>query len=154
MSRYLHFADNTTLTLPGNEGYIRLGKVRRIIELITSRFMDTYDSHKESSIDQAMVAFKGRDSMKQYMPKKLTKRGFKIWMRADGIDGYVSDLSVYTGKVGDRAKKDLGGIVVRKLTKCLENKGFHVYFDNYFSSISLSRYIYLKLAFIHVEQSS
>ena len=45
-----------------------------------------------------MIPFKGRSSMKQYMPKKPVKRGFKIWMRADAVNGYVSELDVYIGK--------------------------------------------------------
>ena len=27
--------------------------------------------------------------MKQYMPKKPTKRGFKVWVRGDSSNGYV-----------------------------------------------------------------
>ena len=42
-----------------------------------------YNPHKDVSIDEAMIPFKGRSSMKQYMPKKPVKRGFKICMRAD-----------------------------------------------------------------------
>ena len=69
------------------------------------------------------------------MPKKPTKRGFKVWMRADAINGYVADLSVYTWKTRDAPERDLGGSVVRTLRKNLVNKGYHIYFDNYFSSV-------------------
>lgn len=51
------------------------------------------------SIDEAMIAFKGRSSMKQYVPKKPVKRGFKVWVKADAVSGYVSEIDVYTGKV-------------------------------------------------------
>ena len=37
--------------------------------------------------------------MKQYLPKKPVKRGFKVWVRADAVSGYVSEFDVYTGKV-------------------------------------------------------
>ena len=77
ISRYLHFADNSSLPGPGTDGYDRLGKVRGIIDMIKSHFLAVYDAHKESSIDEAMIPFKGRSSMKQYMPKKPVKRGFK-----------------------------------------------------------------------------
>ena len=41
--------------------------------------------------------------MKQYLPKKSVKRGFKVWVRADAVSGYVSEFDVYTGKVaGER----------------------------------------------------
>ena len=34
ISRYFHFVDNTTLRLPGSEGYDRIGKVRPILNYI------------------------------------------------------------------------------------------------------------------------
>ena len=37
--------------------------------------------------------------MKPYLLKKPVKRGFKVWVRADAVSGYVSEFDVYTGKV-------------------------------------------------------
>ena len=45
------------------------------------------------SIDEMMVALKGRHSEKVYMPKKPTKWGYKLWCRA-GISGYIYDFEV------------------------------------------------------------
>jgi hypothetical protein len=45
-----------------------------------------------------MIKYKGRSSMKQYMPNKPIKRGFKVWVRGDPRNGYVSQLDVYVGK--------------------------------------------------------
>ena len=73
-----------------------------------------------------MIPYKGRSSMKQYLPKKPVKRGFKIWMRGDSINGYISELEVYMGKQGD--KVEVGGRLL---------KHHHIYFDNYFSSVDL-----------------
>ena len=47
---------------------------------------------RDLSVDEAMVKFKGRSSIKQYMPKKPIKRGFKIWMLADSDSGYVTNF--------------------------------------------------------------
>ena len=33
--------------------------------------------------------------MKQYIPLKPTKRGFKVWVRADPVTGYFCDLSFH-----------------------------------------------------------
>lgn len=30
-----------------------------------------------------MIRFKGRSTLKQYMPNKPIKRGYKVWVRAD-----------------------------------------------------------------------
>lgn len=79
-----------------------------------------------------MVAFKGRSSMKQYMPMKPTKRGFKVWVRADSSNGYVSQFQCYTGKAGNTSEVGLGGNVVTTLTRELVGKNYSVYMDNFF----------------------
>lgn len=66
-----------------------------------------------------MIKFKGRSSLKQYMPKKLTKHGYKVWTKC-ASSGYCLDFEIYTGKVGDRVETDLGGKVVRKFCDGLE----------------------------------
>ena len=45
-----------------------------------------------------MIPFKGRRSLKQYLPKKPIKRGIKVWDRADAINGYLCEFRVYVGK--------------------------------------------------------
>lgn len=76
-------------------------------------------------------------SMKQYMPKKPIKRGFKVWVRADATNVFVSELQVYVGKVSNKTETGLGRRVVESLTERLNGKNHYVYFDNYFSSIPL-----------------
>ena len=46
-----------------------------------------------------MVGFKGQSSLKQYVPKKPTKRGLKVWCRSDSKTDYTCAFQVYTGKV-------------------------------------------------------
>ena len=45
-------------------------------------------------MDEAIIPFKGRSPMKQYMPKKPIKRGFKVWTIADAHNGCVEGRSV------------------------------------------------------------
>lgn len=50
--------------------------------------------------------------MKQYMPLKPVKRGIKVWECADVSNGYVWNLSVYTGKERDaNPNKDLDTVL-------------------------------------------
>ena len=94
--------DNSTLAPRGDQNY-KLGKVRPIIDAVREQFLRAYDPHQQSSIDEAMIAFKGRSTLKQYVPKKPIKRGFKAWVRADAVTGYVCDFNIYTGKTeGER----------------------------------------------------
>ena len=135
-NRFLHFTDNSTLVKYGDPNYNRLGKVRPIFIHLNNKFSSLFTPGRDQSIDEAMVLFKGCSSMKQYMPKKPIKRGFKIWMRAESKSGYVSEFDVYTGKKGDRVERGLGTSVVMNLTDKIRNKNHHVYFDN-FTSINL-----------------
>ena len=63
--------------------------------------MREYQLHREVAIDEAMVAFKGRSSIKQYMPMKPVKRGYKIWCLCDSHNGYLWNFEVYTGASKD-----------------------------------------------------
>ena len=56
------------------------------------------------------------------MPKKPIKRGFKVWVRADATNGFVSELQVYVGKVSNKTETGLGRRVVESLTERLNGK--------------------------------
>ena len=69
-----------------------------------------------------MIAFKGRSTIKQCLPKKPVKRGFKVWVRADPVSGYVSEFDVYTGKVSGEKEFGLGVNVVKRLTRSITGR--------------------------------
>ena len=78
--------------------------------------------------------------MKQYLPKKPVKRGFKVWVRAESATGYFSDFEVYTGKTPDREgdiDRGLAKRVVLKLSQNIEDKNYQLFFDNFFTSCQL-----------------
>ena len=62
-----------------------------------------------------------------------------MWVRADSRNGYFSQFEVYTGKKKGAVEHQLGARVVKDLTKELQGKWHHVYFDNFFTSYSLLR---------------
>ena len=80
----------------------RLWKILPVISAVVAGCRTLYRTNRERSIDEAMTAFKGRSLMKQYLPKKPIKRGFKVWVRADSHNGYISQFECYTGKKGGR----------------------------------------------------
>ena len=135
---FLHFVDNSTLNSNRTDpAFDRLRKVCPIIDIIHKQCQAIYSPHRELSIDEAVIKFKGRSSLKQYMPMKPTKRGFKVWVRSDSYNGYVCDYEFYTGKQNNIADIGLGGNVVTRLTRDLVGKFYHVFADNFFSSIPL-----------------
>ena len=89
------------------------------------------------AIDEAMVGFKGRHGMKQYMPGKPTKWGFKVWMICDSHNGYCSGFQVYTGRSEAPGEFGLAYRVVMNLAEPYLGSYHHVYFDNFFASLQL-----------------
>jgi len=137
ISRYLHFVDNTTVAPRGSPQYDRLAKVRPILEYLETRFSVVYTPGQDLSVDEAMIKFQGRSTMKQYMPKKPTKRGIKVWVLADSSNGYFSRIEIYTGKKGNTTENNLSSRVVKDLTQDFQQKYHHVFFDNFFNSKQL-----------------
>ena len=60
--------------------------------------------------------------MKQYIPLKPAKRGFKVWVLAESSTGYFLDLQVYVGKEGSGTEHGLGERVVLDLTEKYRGK--------------------------------
>ena len=113
-----------------------LAKVCPVITALQKSFLEAYKPHRENTIDEAMIKFKGRSSLKQYLPMKPIKRGFKVWVRADSHNGYLCNFEIYTGKE-DSVETNLGAKVVKKLSRTLVGKRYHLYFDNFCSSVTL-----------------
>ena len=128
--------DNDTLVLRGEDGHDCLGKIRPLIDHLSTKFAQTYEPHHDIAVDEAMIKFQGRSSLKQYMPLKPTKHRIKIWVAADSTNGYFSRFEVYTGK--NTTEHGLGARVVKSLNSDLKGRHHHVYFDNYyFTSLKL-----------------
>ena len=85
-----------------------------------------YEPSKEVAVDEAMIKFQCRSTLKQYMPMKPIKRGIKVWVLGDSTNGYFSRFSIYTGK-GEGRVGALGTHVVKKLTEDLKKKNHHVF---------------------------
>ena len=134
---YLHFVDNSTLAPRGSPGHDRLGKVRPVLSHLCQRFETMYDPRRELSVDEAMIKFQGHSSLKQYMPMKPVKRGIKVWVLADSVNGYFSRFEVYSGKQPGRVETGLGSRVVRSLTVDFRGKNHLVVFDNFFTGYNL-----------------
>ena len=88
------------------------------------------------SVDEAIIPFKGRSTLKQYMPQKPVRRGIIVLALADAMNGFVSMFQVYTGKQGNTAEKGLGANITT-MTKLYTNTFRHVYFDNSFIGVGL-----------------
>ena len=123
---YLHFTNNDNTVSRGEPGYDKLAKVCPVIQPVQQSFLANCKPHKENAVDEAMIKYKGRSALKQYLLLKPIKRGFKVWVGADSINGYMCHFEVYTGKDGS-TEQHLGPKVVKKLSRPLVDDRYHLY---------------------------
>ena len=107
------------------------------IEHIKGACKDLFQPYQHVSVDERMVASKGRSGIRQYMPDKPTKWGYKLWVIADSQTAYTYDFDVYVGAERVPSGHGLGYDVVMSLCSTLVDQGYHVYFDNFYTSPTL-----------------
>ena len=123
LSQYLHFTNSETEPPRGDANFDRLFKIRPILSIVLNNIQNAYEPSKNLSVDEAMIAFKGRLSFRQYMPAKPTKYGIKVWTAADSQNGYVTNFAVYLRQEGNQARlHGLGYDVVMKMARPFLNK--------------------------------
>ena len=87
-----------------------------------SRCAALYNPSKELAVDEAMIKFQGRSSLKQYSyATKTSKRGIKVWVLAYITNGYFCRFEIYTG-TKDRAECGLGTRIVKDLACAFQGK--------------------------------
>lgn len=134
----VHLNDNSLMPERSSPTYDKLYKIRPFLNIMQENFEKYFNPNCEVAVDESMIKFKGRNSMKQYLPMKPVKRGYKVWMLADK-SGYCLKFDVYTGRKNNKTTKDLGAKVVTSLVQGLEGKDHKVYFDNYFTNVHLMK---------------
>ena len=68
--KYLHLNDNDKMSPRDNPDFDKLFKVRPLVDSLKANFKLQYKPHEVLSVDEAMIRFKGRTSLVQYMPIK------------------------------------------------------------------------------------
>ena len=138
----LHLCDNSKMPRPGDPNFDKLFKVREFLNDLNTNFRINYNPHREQAVDEAMIKYKGRTSLKQYMPMKPIKRGIKMWCRADSTNGYLCEFDIYTGKSPQGVQHGLGYSVVTKLCEHVQGHWYTFFCDNFFTSYKLIEELY------------
>ena len=132
---HLHLNDNSLIPDRGDNKFDKLYKLRPLLNHLSERFSSLYKPGKYQSVDESMIQFKGRSSLKQYMPGKPIKRGYKVWMRCDE-NGYAPQFEIYCGKLKE-VERNLGESVVKRLCEPLFGKNHWLFMDNFFNTYEL-----------------
>lgn len=152
----LHFANNDG-PIDENDKYV---KIRPFIEYLRQKFLAVEGLDRKYSVDEMMIAYKGKKagSRKQYMPKKPTKWGFKVYARS-GTSGFIYDFFIYGGETSfnnvaftDKEKEmNFSTKCVVALCKTIKDQPLSaVFFDNFFSSPELMKYLREELGILSI----
>ena len=130
----LHLVDNQRALPRTDPSHDRLFKVRPVIDKLRNTFAEHYVPGQNVSVDESMVRFKGRSTLKQYLPMKPIKRGFKVWTASCACCGHCLSFQVYCGKEG----RGLGA-PRRYRSGCpiIVHRQHIVHVDNFFTSMEL-----------------
>lgn len=82
-----HCNDNETQPPKSDQNYDKLHKVRPLLEVLNENIRKVYQPSDVVTVDESMIPFKGRYVLKQYMPKKPVKWGYKVWCLCDSFTG-------------------------------------------------------------------
>ena len=85
-----------------NAYHDKLLKIRPVIDLLQESFKKCWIPHQECSIDEGMIPFTGRSSIKQYMKNKPDKWDFKMWKLVGSVSSYLHAFDIYTDNGAER----------------------------------------------------
>ena len=133
IKRFLHLADNMNLQKED-----KLAKIQHYLDECKKLLSQFGVFAKNISIDEQMVPYFGRHTLKQYIRGKPIKFGMKMWLLAS-FDGFPFSYDVYCGKEEQQHQEGLvGERVVKKFLKTTSDlKDHSLYTDNFFTSADL-----------------
>ena len=104
------------------------------MRFLKRNFQENYVLGTNICIDESMIKFKGRSSLKQYLPSKPIKRGYKLWCLADSLTIYLYNFDICTGKQEIRQGTLAEDVVLRIVDK-FELEDHQLFFDNFFTTV-------------------
>jgi len=131
INEFIHFNDNKQQNISKD----KLFKISPIIDYLNIKWFENMPENynKMYSIDESMIAYRGRLKMLQYIPSKPTKYGIKVYCLSHSESSYVQRWHIYTGRAYGGLKPS--EVVSTFLEHCQPNS--HLFFDSLFSSSKL-----------------
>ncbi|GBP83378.1 PiggyBac transposable element-derived protein 4 [Eumeta japonica] len=131
----LRFDDASTRT--ERAAIDRLTPIRDVFEVFVRNCQSAYTPFEYLTIDEELVAFRGRCSFRQYIPSKPAKYGLKLYALVDAKTFYTMNLEIYCGKQPDSSPYAVSNKpfnVVDRLVRCVSGSGRNITMDNFFMS--------------------
>ncbi|XP_057292564.1 piggyBac transposable element-derived protein 4-like [Hydractinia symbiolongicarpus] len=126
----------------------RLSKVRFLLNHHNSTVADVYTPEKELSLDESMMLWRGRLVFRQYIKNKRHKYGVNFFELCTN-DGFVLKAEIYSGvKFADTEALGQRGTFVFHIMNPYLYKGYHVFTDNWYNSVPLTKYMTQRKTYI------
>lgn len=124
----------------------KLAAIRLIFEKFVSNCANAFKPSDYLTIDEQLVAFRGKCPFRQYMPMKPAKFGIKIYALVSSSNFYTTNLEVYVGQQpeGPFRKSNKVNDLVCRLVEPIVGSHRNITADNFFSSIPLARILLQK----------
>lgn len=120
---------------PPASNHTVIDKVGPLITACQHSFSSSYLPEQALVVDEAMIGYKGRDKMKQYIKTKPTRWGYKVWCIAG--NGYLLNFDVYRGRQQQSTHNRSIHQTVIDLVHPYRNRNHILHVDNLFSSPDL-----------------
>ena len=115
----------------------KLAPIRNVFEKWNFNLKKLYTPGKRVTVDEQLIAFRGRCPFRQYIPSKPAKYGIRMWVLCDSETYYAYNTQVYVGRDRNCApERNQGQRIVLDL--CDGLTGRNVTCDNFFTSYDLA----------------
>jgi hypothetical protein len=144
----LHFNDNDNLPPTTSASEKSFMKIKSFYDALIGKFSTVYIPTENIAIDESLLLWKGRLSMKQYIPLKRARFGIKSYALCESESGYIWNAMIHIGTAMqlDGDFDDLkSSRIVMTLARELLGKGYCLFLDNWYSSPALYRQLKLNL---------
>ncbi|XP_028672760.1 piggyBac transposable element-derived protein 4-like [Erpetoichthys calabaricus] len=118
----------------------KLAAFREVWDRWAKKLPLMYHPGPDVTLDERLLAFRGRCPFRQYMPNKPGKCGIKLWVVCDAQSSYAWDIQVCTGRAEGKAaasEKKQSQRIILDMTRGLG--GHNVTCDNVFVSCELGQ---------------
>lgn len=112
IKRFLHFNNNDEQKSQDEDGCDRLFKLRPVMKTLLTNFQKV-PFEESLLLDEQVCITKYRSYLKQYIPRKPHKWGFKLFVLC-GISGYVYDFEIYTGEQLPQLPGDIISVLYKR----------------------------------------
>lgn len=117
----------------------KLAPIRQLLDVFLDSFRTKFTPSEYLTIDEQLLAFRGRCSFKQYIPSKPAKYGLKVFALVDCKTAYTLKLEPYVGiqPEGPYRQSNSAEDVVLRMVESIKGSNRNITCDNWFSSFPL-----------------